>query len=80
MCYNHDWRPWPALISDDNALQLFRPSSHLLSCLNNRGNGSSKKDTDNGPNYQETGSIISRGVIFSSLDGYGVWYWSESAW
>ena len=52
-------------------------SSHRL---NNPNNSSSKQDTNDDLKYQETGSIISRGVISSSLDGYGVWCWSESVW
>ena len=67
VCYNHDWRPWPTLISDDNALQLFRLYSYL-SCINNPGNSSSNKDSDNDPNYQGTGSIIGRSPISSSLE------------
>ena len=55
------------MISDDNALQLFRLYSHL-SCINNPGNSSTNKDSDNDPNYQGTGSIISRSPISSSLE------------
>ena len=55
--YNHNYRPLPTLIADNrrrlvpHSLQVFRLSGHLLSRLNNPNNSSSKKDTDNDPNY-----------------------------
>ena len=60
--YRHDCQPWRTLIFDNNALQLFRLSSHLLSRLNNRLDSSSEKDMDNDPNYQGTGCIINLNV------------------
>jgi hypothetical protein len=51
------------------SLELFRLSGHLLLVRRlNNPSSSSKKDTGNDPNYRETGCIISRGLISSSLD------------